>query len=254
MIRLILILCFIFLALPFLSTTSQAITIAGDDAYPPYSYKEKGKLTGIYTDVITAALKKMGETHKLIGLPWKRGLSDLERKKIEALYPPYSRPQQRPYMSYSTDILDERLVIFCNKEKAVRMKAFPDDYQGIILGKNAGFALGEAVDAAVNAGILKVSEVKGMQGNLKKLVAGRIDCYANDRLSILSELKKMQVAGEYDGTSLVETNTLSIEKGYLAINNLANEKVKAFLDRFNTVIRAMKDSGEIEKIIKRYTD
>lgn len=249
MIRLLLLPC-----LMYLSLFTQAITIAGDDAYAPYSYKEKGKLTGIYTDVITAALKKMGESHKLTGLPWKRGLSDLESKKIDALYPPYSRPKQRPYMAYSTDILDERLVIFCSKMKAAKIKNFPDDYKGIVLGKNAGFALGEAVDAAVNAGILKVSEIKGMKGNLKKLVAGRIDCYANDRLSILSELKKMQKAGQYDGSSVVETNTLSIEKGYLAINALASEEVKAFLDRFNAVIRAMKDSGEIDTIIKKYTD
>lgn len=30
----------------------QAVVIYGDDGYPPYSYVEHGKLTGIYTDIV----------------------------------------------------------------------------------------------------------------------------------------------------------------------------------------------------------
>ena len=43
------------------------------------------------------------------GVPWKRGLLQIEGGKNFALYPPYKRPKQRPYMEYDMSILDEKL-------------------------------------------------------------------------------------------------------------------------------------------------
>ncbi len=233
--------------------SSSAITIVGDDAYPPYSFKEKGKVTGIYTDIIQHALLSMKDSSSITVMPWKRGLSGLETQGIDALFPPYLRPKQRPYMSYSTDILNETLVIVCNAKVSERLKSFPEDYTGIRLGKNAGFALGSTVDEAVENKVIKLYEAKGMTANLKKLINNRINCYANDRLSILYELKKMAGRGEYDGSSVVETHVLGIEKGYLAIHKGAGAGTKEFIDKFNSEIESMKLSGKIDEIIAKYT-
>jgi len=230
-----------------------SITIVGDDAYPPYSFKENNKTTGIYADIIQQALITMNNPSKITVMPWKRGLSGLKTQTIDTLFPPYYRPKQRPFMSYSTDILDETLVIVCNDTVAFRLEKFPDDYKGISLGKNAGFAPGRAVDNAVKKKIIKLHEAKGMTANLKKLINNRIDCYVNDRLSILYELKKLASKGEYDGKSITEVHVLGIEKGYLGFNANAAEPVKAFIEEFNKVVGAMKASGEIDEIIAKYT-
>lgn len=230
-----------------------AVSIVGDDAYPPYSFKDKGKPNGIYTDIITQALAQMKDSSKVTVMPWKRGLSGLKLKTIDSLFPPYYRPEQRPYMAYSTDILNETLVIVCNEKVAGRLKSFPDDYKGVSVGQNAGFASGEVVDKAVKDKIIKVYEAKGMKANLKKLINNRINCYVNDRLSILYELKQMAGRGEYNGKSVVETHVLGVEKGYLAINKDAGANVKAFLEKFNAVIENMKASGEVDKIVSKYT-
>jgi polar amino acid transport system substrate-binding protein len=233
--------------------SSWAVTIVGDDAYPPYSFKDKGKITGIYTDIIQQALTQMNDASSIKAMPWKRGLSELKMKTINALFPPYHRPKQRPYMIYSTDILNETLVIVCNAKVADRLKKFPEDYQGISMGQNSGFASGSAINDAAKNKIIKLSEAKGMTANLKKLINNRINCYVNDRLSILYQLKKMVGRGEYDGSSIVETHVLGIEKGYLAINKGADAEVKAFIERFNGVIDGMKSSGKIDEIISKYT-
>jgi polar amino acid transport system substrate-binding protein len=233
--------------------SSWAISVVGDDAYPPYSFKEKGKVTGIYTDIIRQALANMKDTSSIVAMPWKRGLSGLENKTIDSLFPPYYRPEQRPYMSYSTDILNETLVIFCNSKVSARLSSFPDDYKGISLGKNAGFAPGAAVEEAVKNKVIKLYEAKGMTANLKKLISNRINCYVNDRLSILYELKKMAGRGEYDGSSIVETHVLGIEKGYLAIHKDAGAEAKGFIENFNREIEGMKSSGKIDEIIAKYT-
>lgn len=232
--------------------SSWAMNIVGDDAYPPYSFKEKGKVSGIYTDIIQQALMNMKNSSSITVMPWKRGLSGLKTKAIDGLFPPYYRPKQRPYMSYSTDILDETLVIVCNSKVSSKLKNFPQDYKGISLGKNAGFAPGSDVDDAVQNKTIKVYEAKGMSANLKKLINKRIDCYVNDRLSILYELKKMTGRGEYDGSSVVETHVLGVEKGYLGINKGASTEVKAFIDKFNGAIEEMKSSGKIDEIIAKY--
>ena len=237
----------------FIMHSSWAITIAGDEAYPPYSFKDNGKVTGIYTDIIQHALNVMRNTSSLTAMPWKRGLSGLETKSIDALFPPYLRPKQRPFMEYSTEILNETLVIFCNSKVSGRLKSFPEDYIGIRLGKNAGFAPGVAVDDAVKNNIIKLQEAKGMSANLKKLINNRINCYVNDRLSILYELKKMAERGEYDGKSVIETHVLGIEKGYLAIHKEANNETKGFIKQFNLVIEEMKSSGKIDEVIAKYT-
>ena len=237
----------------FVTYSSWAITLVGDDAYPPYSFKDKGKVTGIYADIIQHALDEMKDTSRISAMPWKRGLSGLETKSIDALFPPYYRPKQRPYMSYSTDILNETLVIVCNSKASGRLNSFPEDYKGISLGKNAGFAPGEDVEKAVKSKMITLHEAKGMTANLKKLIKNRIDCYVNDRLSILYELKKMAARGEYDGTSISETHVLGIEKGYLGINTGAANDVKAFIDKFNGVIEGMKSSGKIDEVIAKYT-
>lgn len=239
--------------LAFSMSSSWAISIVGDDAYPPYSFKEKGKITGIYTDIIQQALATMKDSSNVTAMPWKRGLSGLKTKSIDALFPPYFRPKQRPYMDYSTDILNETLVIVCNAKVSGRLKSFPGDYKGISLGKNAGFAPGAAIDDAVKKKVLKIHEAKGMTANLKKLINNRVNCYVNDRLSILYELKKMAARGEYDGSSIVETHILGVEKGYVAINKGASAEAKAFINKFNEAIEGMKASGKIDEIIAKYT-
>lgn len=230
-----------------------AINIVGDDAYPPYSSKEDGRVTGIYVDIIQYALTEMDDTSSITAMPWKRGLRELKTNNIDVLFPPYYRPKHRPYMSYSTDIINETLVIVCNAKLAKQLTHFPEDYKGIKLGKNLGFSMGEAVEEAVKENIVMLHEAKGMAANLKKLINNRINCYVNDRLSILFELKRMAGRGEYDGKSIVETHILSLEKGYLAINKDASSEVKIFIDRFNSVIEGMKLSGKIDEIISKYT-
>lgn len=71
------------------------LSIGAEEAYAPYSYKENGQLTGIYTDIIRSALQQMGDPSQPQPLPWKRGLIALENGKIDALYPPYYWPHQR---------------------------------------------------------------------------------------------------------------------------------------------------------------
>lgn len=237
-----------------LVNAATPVKIYGDDSYPPYSFVEKGKLTGIYTVILERAFAQMpGYQVALKPWPWKRGLKAIENGDIFALYPPYNRPKQRPFMEYDTAIVDEELVVFCNKQVLSQARPnWPDDYFGLTIGNNAGFSAGgDAFWAAVKTKKIKVQEAKGTPKNLLKLIAGRIDCYMNDGLSIQWELKKLQSQGKYDGSSLVKGATISAEQGFLgfATNGAKFTYKDDFKQQYLTVLKQMKESGEIDTII-----
>lgn len=240
----------------YISAQTEVI-LYGDDEYPPYSYAENGKMTGIYTKILENIANKMPDYNIVIKkTPWKRGLAEIEKGQIFALYPPYNRPAERPYMEYETAILDEELSLFCrDKITQENRTQWPEDYYGLSIGNNAGFSPGgDAFLSAVKAGKISLNEVKGTSKNLQKLISGRIDCYLNDGLSIEWELKQLEKSGKYSGTGVSKALVISAEQGYLGF--AADGSKFAFKDDFkkqyNEVLSQMKNSGEIKKIVDEF--
>lgn len=242
---------------PAFAAPPQQIAIYADDNYPPYSFVDDGQLTGIYTRIIQKALTRMPEYQvTLVPVPWQRGVVLLEKGSAFALYPPYFRPQERPYLRYSEPILTEQTAVYCHagvtSERS--LKNWPEDYHGLRIGINAGFLSGgERFDAAVRDRLLSVQPAHGSRTNLLKLMRGRIDCYINDRLSIRWELKRIKDDGLFTATSLPisETAILDTEQGHLGFTERAPEQYPCrndFIQKFNAAIRAMRGSGEIDSI------
>lgn len=238
-----------------------AVTIYGDDDYPPYSYLENGEMKGIYTAIIRAALKKMPDYQvALQPVPWKRGLVKLETGESFALYPPYLRPAERPYMAYSEPIMAEQLVVYCNAPTIAGrpLKHWPADYYGLRIGYNAGFLSGgKAFDEAARAGRLSALPARSSRLNLLKLLKGRIDCYLNDRLSIVWELGKLrhEKLVEAGALAVEETAALSAEQGHLGYTMRDDGRFpykQDFIRQFNAIIRDMKQDGEIRNTVERF--
>jgi polar amino acid transport system substrate-binding protein len=218
-------------------------------------------MKGIYTAIIRQAVKKMpGYQVELQPVPWKRGLVKLETGESFALYPPYLRPAERPYMAYSDAILAEQLVVYCNRPVTAQraLKNWPADYYGLRIGLNAGFLSGGAAfDEAARAGRLSALPARNSRLNLLKLLKGRIDCYLNDRLSIVWELAKLRHE-KLIGTGALEveeTAALSAEQGHLGYTLRDDGRFPYkddFIRRFNAIIRDMKQDGEIRNTIEQF--
>ncbi|TFH90296.1 substrate-binding periplasmic protein [Vibrio ouci] len=233
------------------------VTIYGDDAYPPYSYVESGRLTGIYTVILESAFERMPNFNvTLAGIPWQQGLADIERGNLFALYPPYKRPDLRPFMEYDMPILEEHLVAVCTKSVLSTPRPnWPEDYKGLTIGKNAGFASGgPAFRQLVERGDISLLETRGTAFSLLQLLKGLTDCYINDRLSIQWELKQLAKERKYDGFSVVEATVISTEHGYLGFaTDQAHFPFKAaFKGQFYDVLADMKAKGEIEQIVRDF--
>lgn len=241
------------------------VTILCDSGYPPYSYAENGEAKGLYSDILRAAFARMPDYRvEIQPVPWRRGLKELENGRAFALYPPYYRPRERPYMDYSRPILAERVTVFVRAEiaRSRRIENFPADYAGLRIGINSGFSVIQdpLYQRMLERGELTQSLAKDNRANLLKLHVGRIDAYINDRLSILWELKHLQQQRAlplHAHEQFVEGPTLTIEHGHLGVTNRnpsAFPYRADFLQQLNAALDHLEADGLIQRLTARYQD
>jgi len=237
------------------------VVIYGDDAYPPYSYIENGEAKGIYTEILQAVFEEMPKYRiKITLVPWKRGLKLLEVGEGFALYPPYFYTDKRPYIfPYSIPILNEEVVVYCQPDSVAnrKLKRWPADYLGLTIGINEAFALGGTEFwEAVKQGKILLKEAKGNRANILNLYKNRIDCYINDRLSILWEIKLLTQEGVVKPNwELTLGTSISGEQGYLGFTKTSPDKYpykSHFVERFNQTLKQLQKDGTVDKIMSKY--
>lgn len=235
------------------------VIIYSDDSYNPYSYSDKnGKAIGIYTQIIKEAFKSMPKYKlKIIPLPWKRAMLALEKKEVIAVYPPYYRPNERPFIGeYSEPILTENIIVVARKNREnYKLKSWPKDW----LDKKIGIFLGTIDIAgpeftkAFHDKKVSVIETQGNEENLLKLGRGEIDAYVNDRIAIFHTLKDLKKKKMWPKvfSEIEEVAIVSSEQGYLAFAK-PDPKFpyqKDLILKFNNAIVKMKKENRIKAIV-----
>ena len=243
------------MALP-VARAAEQVVLYGDENYPPYSYIQNGEFTGIDVDILRLAAARLSPSYqlKLMSTPWKRGLALLENGTAFGLFPP-GRKRERAYIDqYSTVILRESVVVFCNRMvMRTPRNNFPADYAGLTIGINAGFLLSDRLVQATNRGIVRLEPAKDNDANLKKMAMHRIDCYASDRVAALFSAKKLGTQLHPDERALQVAAELSEEETYVGYSARNSPAFKAdFIEKLNAALSEMKANGEIDKIIERY--
>ena len=239
------------------------VTILSDAGYPPYSYAEAGEAKGLYHDILRAAFARMPEYRVHIRpLPWARGLAELAKGRALAIYPPYFRPGERPWMDYSRPILREKLVVFIRAEVARTLpdERFPQAYGGLRIGQNNGFIniSDQDYQLMLTRGELQQVYVKDNRTSLAMLYRGRLDAYINDRRAVLWELERMQRDGVFASKGLdwlVEGPWLSGEEGHLGytrVNAAAYPYKDDFKRRLDAILADLEREGVIYRIVSRY--
>lgn len=232
------------------------VTIYCDEGYQPYSYADGKEAKGVYVDVVKKALTQVsGYKVKIEPIPWKRGVKDLESGDSFALFPPYNKPKDRPWMEYSVPILDEEVVLVLSEDKAKKVRTkWPDDYGDITIGINSGFLTPKQEDRVK----LKIDESgKTTDQNILKLGMGRIDGYVNDKMSIFDTLNQLKKEAKYkkEYSNVVVAMTIAKESGYVGYKVGDNSKFpfkEDFKKKLDKALSDMKKSGEIDKILAKY--
>jgi polar amino acid transport system substrate-binding protein len=217
---------------------------------------ENGQFKGIYVDVLKHVAKKLAPSYsvEVRPVPWKRGLRNLETGQSLALFPPY-RNKDRSYIEpYSVPLYRESVVLFCNEQVMKKSsRKFPEDFAGLTIGINLGFALGEKMVAAAKAKTVTILEAKGNEDNLWNLQSGKVDCYANDRLAVhysAGKLKDNPRFAQFKNYTLKEAIELSGEDAFIGYSAANSARYKAdFIKAMNAALEEAKKSGLVEKLV-----
>ena len=218
------------LSFKILARQTTFVTIVADDNYPPYSYTENSKVTGVYIDLIKKASKLLEPKYKIniVAMPWKRALMKMENGEAFAIIPPYTHLLARPYISpYSVPLAKESVVVFCHKDVNLHetLKGLSTD-SPLIVGINAGYIiLNESYYNARQSKRIVISENKSTKANLTKLVTRRIDCYANDKLTIELGLKQIENnTKRFNASDFVQKDFISSQTAHIGYTNVNSDR------------------------------
>lgn len=246
----------------FSSAKPISVTIYCDDANLPYSYASKEREPrGIYTEVLSRVFKQMkGYDVKIVPQPWTRAISALEKNEVFAVYPPYHRPVERPFIKdYSVPILDETIVVYARTGEVGKDKrAWPQDWYGKKVGIFTGTVdiAGEEFTEAVRTGNIQMVEAKSNEENLRHLITRKVDAYVNDRNAIIYTLQVLKSKGEWPANApgVEEVAVVSKEMGYVAFSQDDKKYPfkKDFIKKFNAEVLKLQRGNEIERITEDY--
>lgn len=229
------------------------VALYGDDDYAPYSYLFQGEPKGIYVSLLQEIDRLMpGYSFRIELLPWRRLLNLAKYKEVFAVFPPYYRPEQRPYLvKYSLPLLSEKTSVFCRSDvmNSPRPK-WPEDYRGLRIGNNQGFLLGgRQMQELVRSGEIVLDEAPGTRLNLVKLMEGRLDCYINDELVLYWGVKDITGAASLKSTGIKCGATVHREYGYLGYSAMETPWRNDFILRFDEAVRKVVQDGTAQKIV-----
>ncbi len=251
----------------------QNVVIATYDILPPFAFADGGgKLTGIYIEMTRKAIDRMPDysvTFKV--LPWARAKRLTKKGKVFAILPPYFHAHdwltddtKKPYIwPYSLKLHHQSDVVICREDVARTPRPnFPEDYKGLSFVMFNGDGRGGVKFAEmVKNGDITLQSVQKINNILAMLQKKRADCTAYSELPFAWSVKNLKTSGEYKkfdkGVNLVKVATINTNAGYLGYTDVDDEKnypfKKDFTIKFDIEIHKMKKSGEVQKIIKEFT-
>lgn len=240
------------------SNTPVTITLYAEDSNAPYAFLDGDTPDGIYVRILQEAFDRMpGYRLDLVNVPFRRGMDLLEDGKVMGFFPPYKRKDREWVERYSIPILRETVVVMCSKDYAQSnlLNVFPDDFKGARFTNNAGYLLaGDEFFAMVDAGDISLEEANTTASNLRLLMAGRVDCYVNERMAILAGMRELAV--DKDTARLFnEVAIIGHEFGYVAFGPDPDGNWPyrdQFADALDDVLRDMRNSGEIDRLVVSY--
>jgi len=162
----------------FMSSTVYAgekLTACGGLAYPPFMWKEGGKIVGVGTEVAEIIFGELGiQVESKAFSSWNRCLQEVKKGRTDMLVAAAVNKERKAFADFTKNCLSEvPLAVFVWKDRAFRFEKWED-----LIGKKMGGILGSSYGQKFDefaAKNLKISEVVTPIQNFKKLEKGRVD-------------------------------------------------------------------------------
>jgi len=218
------------------ATKGKVATVGPEAPYPPFTYKEKGKLTGYDIEVMNEVAKRAGYKVEYKAMDFKGLIPALDSKRIDVIANQMGiTPEREEKYSFSDPYAVSGSTIIVN-EKTTDIDSL-DDLKGKVVGSTQGSLYAKTAEEAG----AKVKYYKGANQVLQDLEADRVDAALNDRLFVLTELKKAGYKVKAVGETFDKNSS-----------GLMMAKKSPYQKDFNEAIAEMKEDGTLAEIGKKY--
>ena len=219
------------------SGSEESVIKVGTEAtYPPFTYKDKGELTGYDIDVLNEAAERAGYTVEYEPMDFKGLVTALDAERIDMIANQMSiTPEREEKYAFSDPyaVSGAQVIVASDNEDIQSI----DDLDGKVVGSTQGSVYAKLAE---DAGA-EVKYYKGANQVLQDLQVGRLDAALNDRLFILTELEKTG----YDVKAVGDVFNKS-EAGYMTRQD------SDVLDQLNDALAEMKEDGTMAEIGEKY--
>lgn len=216
-----------------------SINVDADNA--PFMYSRGGKAAGLYPVLLASAFSRLNATVSIEPKPWLRALREIDLS-LAGVGGIYKTDERVAKYDYSDPLFAETIVVYYVATHPIAFSSIEDLY-GKRVGVIRGWSYGKAFDDARRDRKLIVEEVNGDRANFLKLAAGRLDAL----LAIDEAAKSVLADGKFLEIRQAE-KPLIVNQAYLAFNQTQGKRT--LLERFNGVLRAMRDDGSYDAIVR----
>jgi polar amino acid transport system substrate-binding protein len=228
---------------------SQKMILVCDD-WPPYQFNDGSAVKGFAAEIMTTALKDLKQEVSITIYPWKRCLSMIQNKDADGIFMISKTKERESFLIFPDEpVINVGDAFFYLKSKNYKAQKF-EDLKGLTIGLIDGFEYSqEVMDDIKN---FKQDIVTNDETNFKKLDGGRIDMLLCDKFVGLYLVKKMKLSDKVEFLQRpYNVNPNPDNDLYFAFQR--NKKNEALALQFNEKLKAMKKSGELSKIVDKYT-
>lgn len=229
----------------------DTLVFAGIDSTIPFSYKDNGGYKGIFCDITDEIIRRLNVDAKVELLSFALILRYLKDGTVDGCFMLYRNKERESFALFSDQpVLRSSINVYVIKGQEFPFQSVKDLF-GKRVGKQANFFTSKEFVDAVDTRRLVLDEARTCELNLKKLIAGRIDCYVGGAIGTYHSIKELGVAGQVVPLS---TPLVSGMETYFAISKASKRLTMktTFMERLNMVIHDMYEDGTIQRIEDGY--
>ena len=220
--------------------------------WAPYT-GEKLEAHGMAAELVSAACEAAGMKAEFEFTPWKRAEANVEQGVCFATFPYQDTREREARYDFSDSLFrswNRLLYHTANARTAGFVLHRAEDLKGFKVGTLLG---SDAINVPLRRAGATVEEVESIEQNLVKLAMDRLDFVADDQLVLLNAVRSTY-GFDPGKENLFDFNEMRIGAGtdYHLMVSRRYPQAKELLSRFNAGLKKLVDSGQYEKILKKY--
>ncbi len=230
------------------TVSGQSIQIVTED-FPPYTYEENGKVTGVGTEVVEEVLKEVGCNDKIRVFPWARAYN-MALTEPDTLIFTISRTHERePLFKWVGIVTIGDNDLFSLKERTDIQIGALEDAKKYQIGTVREDVAEQYLMKKGFARDVNLQPTASYEQNLTKLMAKRIDLWAGADMVLYYFLKKSGKTPDQEIRKVYRLDEISGKGYYMAFSKKTSDDI---VEKFRTALEKVRSDGRYQKIQDKY--